>query len=111
MISITINSISIIKTTQNMNNEITLQENVSTALGNEIRHFANSIETVFAAIATWYSGILEQNVTAKQAKALVMAQVAFFAMVFPADLGMVYRAASIALFAGSLLLCKQRMAE
>lgn len=94
-----------------MNNEITLQNNVSTALGNEIRHLANSIEAVFAAIATWYSAILEQNVTVRQAKALVMAQVAFLAMVFPADLGMVYRAASLALFAGSLLLCRQRMAE
>ena len=116
-----------------MNNEMTLQNGFSTSLGKGTQRMAEAIGTFqplrrgffsnilrrkdmavkafSAAIAAWYSDMLEQNVTERQAIAMVKAQLAFFALILPLELGMVYRAAALALFASALLQCRRRMAE
>lgn len=116
-----------------MNNEMTLQNGFSTSLGKETQRMAEAIgtfqplrrgffsnilrrkdmavRTLSAAIAAWYSDILEQTVTERQAIAMVKAQLAFFALILPLELGMVYRAVALALFASALLQCRRRMAE
>ncbi|MCM1078643.1 MAG: hypothetical protein NC344_03330 [Bacteroidales bacterium] len=116
-----------------MNNEMTLQNGFGVSLDKEAQRVANSIGTslrtgrgiiakflcrkeraehdAFTAISAWYGRILEQTVTVRQAKAMVMAQVAFFCLILPLELGPVYRTAALAWFAYTLSQCRLRMAE
>lgn len=66
---------------------------------------------IFAMIAAYYSRILEQTVTVRQAKALVNAQCAFVALVLPCDLGFIYHALAFVWFLVAVLQCKERMNE
>lgn len=64
---------------------------------------------IFAMIAAYYSRILEQTVTVRQAKALVNAQCAFVALILPCELGIVYHALAFVWFLAAVLQCKERM--
>ena len=66
---------------------------------------------IFAMIAAYYSRILEQTVTVRQAKALVNAQCAFVALVLPCDLGFIYHTLAFVWFLVAVLQCKERMNE
>ena len=81
-----------------MNNETTVGKNMQTV-------------GVFAMIAAYYSRLLEQDVTVRQAKALVNAQCAFVALVLPCDLGFIYHSLAFIWFLVAVLQCKERMNE
>lgn len=78
-----------------MNNEITIQSGIEKV-------------NIFAVIASFYSSILEQEVTIAQTKSLVNAQCAFCALVMPLELGFAYRIIALLWFVISVLHCKQR---
>lgn len=69
------------------------------------------VMNVFELLAAYYSRILEQLVTADQAKSLVNAQCAFVALVMPIDLGYLYRIVALVWFAVAVLQCKIKMAD
>lgn len=77
---------------------------------NSVNSIQSEVQKVslFAIIAAYYSSILDQVVTVAQAKSMVNAQCAFFALVMPVDLGYTYRVVALVWFALSLLQCKIR---
>lgn len=86
-----------------MNNVNILQNQASNIKNQSI------VSCILIAIANYYSNILEQTVTVSQTKSLINAQCAFFALIMPMDLGMLYRAVALAWFVISVVQCKQRL--
>lgn len=65
--------------------------------------------SVFCFIASYYSRVLDEQLTVSQTKAIVCAQCAFIAVVMPFDFGMLYRAVAVAWFVVSMLRCRTLM--
>lgn len=98
-----------------MNNEMTLQGEFKgvgavsviiarcAALASVVKE---NYDAVMDAISCYYAALLNEEVSVARTKALINAQLGFFALIMPMDLGYIYRIAAFLWFAIALLQCK-----
>ncbi len=60
-------------------------------------------------LATYYSSVLGRKVTMRQSWLLIVAQVAFFAGIFPADINIALRLMFVAWFITAIMRCKKAL--
>ena len=94
-----------------MNKNLILSNNMA---GNFASNFANSmsqmtnnIKQPIEWLRQYYSVILEKNLNMKQTALLLETQLAFVMMIFPSDLNLLLRTASLAWFSICLKRCKK----
>lgn len=85
-----------------------LEKNIS-SLAQKLSKTANAIKQPIEWLRKYYSIILEKEISMKQTALLLETQFAFLMMVFPADIHLLLRAASIGWFSLCLKRCKKSL--
>lgn len=94
----------LLSTNGNVTNKV---NNMGEMADETLRFMSGTLDKPFRLLRDYYAKVLEHPVSHRQARALTMAQVAFFATVLPADYPLSLRFAACAWFIVSLHKCKQ----
>lgn len=65
------------------------------------------LNTPVEMLSRYYSSVLEREVSVKQTRWLVIAQIAFVVMILPCEAALAFRMFGVALFAGSVWRCSK----
>lgn len=68
---------------------------------------ASLLNAPIAMLSRYYSNVLEREVSVKQTRWLVIAQIAFVVMILPCDASLAFRMFGVAIFAASVWRCSK----
>lgn len=96
-----------------MNNQIAINqksmslESVFAAIAAVVAGYLSAVNMPMEWLSRYYSNLLGEEVSVRQTRKIVLAQIAFIAMILPLGTSLIYHAVTVGLFALSLLNCRK----